>query len=278
MKSIFKSEAGKLQIIKAYDEALQKLDGQLQSSFIHTSFGDTHLLTNENEGKEVLLLLHGASSNASSWLSDWEIYKKDFRIIAIDIIGEAGKSAETRLPYTTNDYANWLNEVLTALDVQKVNIVGLSQGGWLAIRFASSFPQKVNKIVLLAPAGIVPTEGKFILKAILYSLLGTLGKKKINKLVLGGQVVDPKVRSFMDLTQSNFQARMDKEYLFKDQELRKVTMPTLFIGGAKDVIRSADKIAARLQAVLPNFKSIIDPAKGHVLVDTAATINQFLKG
>ncbi|MFZ4860733.1 alpha/beta fold hydrolase [Sphingobacterium sp. Mn56C] len=278
MKSIFKSEAGKLQIIKAYDEALQKLDGQLQSSFIHTSFGDTHLLTNENEGKEVLLLLHGASSNASSWLSDWEIYKKDFRIIAIDIIGEAGKSAETRLPYTTNDYANWLNEVLTALDVQKVNIVGLSQGGWLAIRFASSFPQKVNKIVLLAPAGIVPTEGKFILKAILYSLLGTLGKKKINKLVLGGQVVDPKVRSFMDLTQSNFQARMDKEYLFKDQELSKVTMPTLFIGGAKDVIRSADKIAARLQAVLPNFKSIIDPAKGHVLVDTAATINQFLKG
>jgi len=278
MKSIFKSEAGKLQIIKAYDEALQKLDGQLQSSFIHTSFGDTHLLTNENEGKEVLLLLHGASSNASSWLSDWEIYKKDYRIIAIDIIGEAGKSAETRLPYTTNDYANWLNEVLTALDVQKVNIVGLSQGGWLAIRFASSFPQKVNKIVLLAPAGIVPTEGKFILKAILYSLLGTLGKKKINKLVLGGQVVDPKVRSFMDLTQSNFQARMDKEYLFKDQELSKVTMPTLFIGGAKDVIRSADKIAARLQAVLPNFKSIIDPAKGHVLVDTAATINQFLKG
>lgn len=278
MKSIFKSEAGKLQIFKAYDEALQKVVGLVQSKRIQTSFGETHLLMSENEGKEVLLLLHGASSNASSWLSNWESYGKDFRIIAVDVIGEAGKSAETRLPYTTNDYANWLNEVLIALDVQKVNIVGLSQGGWLAIRFASFFPQKVNKLALLAPAGVVPTEGKFILKAILYSLLGASGKKKINKLVLGDQVVNQKVSDFMDLTQSNFQARMDKEYLFNDEELRALSMPTLFIGGAKDVIRAADKIAARLQTLLPNFKSVVDPTKGHVLVDTAATVNQFLKG
>ncbi|NIF06493.1 alpha/beta hydrolase [Chryseobacterium sp. Tr-659] len=275
-KTIFKSDDHRKRVLNKYDITLAQLKGNIKQQKVYTSFGETSVLSYGNDEYPKLILLHGANSNASSWVKDICFYGKRYKVYAIDIIGEPGKSEPKRLPYEDDSYSDWLNEVFEQLQIEKLHLLGLSQGGWLAVRFAVKFPEKIDRLVLLSPAGIVNTTKSFIFKAVLFSFLGSFGKRKINNLILGNQKVDQQVLDFMDLMQSSVNARMEKEYIFSDEELKNMTMPTLFIGGAHDVIRDSGKIKDRLQALLPDFEFYIDPEKGHILLDLADRINVFL--
>ncbi len=276
-KTVFKTQEGKNKIIRAYDDTINSASLPLKTYMVQTTFGDTYFLESGSQHQEILILLHGASSNATSWLSDIAEYSKQYRVIAIDILGEAGKSAENRPSYKTTDFADWLKEIFDKLNLSKATIIGLSQGGWLALRFAISYPILVNRLILLTPAGIIPTKKTFIIKALFYSLLGKKGRILINRLVLGSQSVDSKIVAFMDLIQSNFNARIEKEYIFSDAELDNLTMPVLFIGGDQDVIRSTQDITVRLENILSDFTAITIPQMGHVLFGLTKQISPYLK-
>ena len=275
-KTIFRSDDHRKRVLGQYDASLANFSGNIRQEIIQTSFGKTNVLSYGNDESPKLVLLHGANSNASSWLKDLSFYGKKYNVYLIDIIGEPGKSEENRLPYEDESYSKWLDEVFQGLGIEKAGLVGLSQGGWLAVRFAAKYPEKVQQLVLLSPGGIVFTAGSFILKAILYSFLGGYGKRKINSLIAGHQKIDRQVLDFMELMQASVHARMDKEYIFSDEELRNLTMPVFFIGGAHDVIRDSEKIKTRLEGLLPDFDYYIDEGKGHVLVGFAEIISEFL--
>lgn len=274
--TIFRSDAHKERVLEQYDTALANFKGNIRQQVVPTNFGETHVLSYGNEDHPKLVLLHGANSNAASWMKDLALYSKEYKVYAIDIIGEPGKSEQNRLAYQGNDYSDWLNEVFQQLKITKASLVGLSQGGWLAIKFAARYPEKISQLVLLSPAGVVKTERSFVVKAVFFSLLGNAGKRKINKLITGSQKIDQSVMDFMDLMQSSVEARMDKEYIFSDEELRNIAMPVFFIGGVDDVIRDSIEIKERLERLLPDFESYIDPDKGHVLIGLADKINAFL--
>jgi pimeloyl-ACP methyl ester carboxylesterase len=64
------------------------------------------------------------------------------RVYAVDIVGEAGNSADNRPPLRTDAYADWLGEVLDALGHDSAAVVGNSLGGWIALKFAVTYPQR----------------------------------------------------------------------------------------------------------------------------------------
>ena len=275
--SIFKSDTGKKEIISFYDSVLNHWPVPYETITLPTQHGDTFVLVCGKETAPSLLLLHGAASNASSWIGDILEYSRHFRVYAIDIPGEPGKSDENRPSYQDLSYAEWLHDVYHGLKIQKSLLLGISQGGWTALRFATRFPEQVEKLVLLTPAGIVQTKLSFILKAIVYSLFGKYGAKRLNRMVFGKQEMHSDAIMFMDLILTHFKARIEKEYIFTDNELRQLGMEVLLVGGTEDVIRSSEAIAARMSKHVKRLNSIILPNMGHVLVNLSKHIIPFLK-
>jgi len=274
--SIYKSEAGERAIMEVYDTVLKNWPVEYQTITMPTRHGDTFVITGGDESKHALVLLHGSSSNATSWIADFPEYSCHFRVYAIDIPGDPGKSAPNRLPWNSLGYAEWLLDTLNGLKIEKAMLLGLSQGGWTALRFATNYPERVCKLVLLTPGGIVPTKKSFLLKSIFYLLQGKRGVEKLNRYVAGSNPIHPDAMKFMNLIMTHFKARIDREYLFTDDELKRLSMPILLIGGTNDVIRSNEAIVRRLETLVPQLQSSILPGKGHVLINMTQNILPFL--
>jgi pimeloyl-ACP methyl ester carboxylesterase len=274
-KSLYKSLDGEKNIKDRYEELLKKWPVAYKSHHISTQFGTTFIIESGSPSQPPLVLLHGASSNSLSWMGDITTYCQYHQVFAIDIIGEPGFSDQTRPSLVGPGYSDWLAECLSYLNLSRVTIVGLSQGGWIALKFAVAFPEKVDKLVLLTPAGIVPTKASFIFKAILYSLLGKKGAEKLNQYVFGKQTIDPTALEFMNLVMTHFKSRMEKEYIFSDEELTRLSMPILLLGGVEDVIRSVPAIAERFKKFVSNLQLILIPDMGHVVVGVSNQIVKF---
>lgn len=276
-KSIFKSAAGKKKILDVYDSVLSNWPIPYTTGEIKTSQGATFFIKSGKIDAPPIILLHGASSNATSWISDVAAYSQEYTVYAIDVPGDPGKSAESRPSWQGLGYAEWMDDVFKALKINKATLIGLSQGAWLALRYATYRPENIEKLILLAPAGIVPTKPSFLIKAIFLSLLGKFGARQINRIVFGNQAIHPDAIAYMDLIMAHFRPRIEKEYIFTDQELQKLSSPVLLICGSEDAIRSPKEIVARMSKLLPRFDAEIIPNMGHVLVNLTDRILPFLR-
>jgi pimeloyl-ACP methyl ester carboxylesterase len=103
------------------------------------------------------------------------------------------------------------------------------------------------------------------LAALPLSLLGRRGGEAISRIVRGNQPVHPTAVEFMNVIMTHFKSRVGALPTFSDEELARLTMPTLLILGEQDALFASAKIAARLQALLPHLTVHMLPDKGHVL-------------
>ena len=76
-------------------------------------------------------------------------------MIAPDLLGH-GLSAKPRADYSVGGYANGMRDLLTVLGIDKVTVVGHSFGGGVAMQFAYQFPERTERLVLVAPGGLGP--------------------------------------------------------------------------------------------------------------------------
>ena len=107
----------------------------------------------EGNGKKVLVFVHGLSSNSDAWYRNIETLKKDFTCIAIDLPGY-GRSFKNSEEFTTTYFAEILKEFTEKMNLKKFTLVGHSMGGQTSIKFAAKYPEKLEKLILIAPAGI----------------------------------------------------------------------------------------------------------------------------
>lgn len=275
-KPIYKSPSGKSEIMELYDAVLARWPVAHEERIISTRYGDTFVIASGEKTKSPVMLLHGSASNAVSWVGDVAEYSAHFYVIAVDLPGEPGKSTENRPSWQGLAFAEWLEDVLDGLKLDKTALAGISQGGWTALRFATCLPQRVSRLVLLAPSGIAPARPSFIWKSIFYSILGSKGGEKINRMVMGNQNMHPEAIKFMNAILANFHARMEKEYIFSDYELKRLTMPTLLIGGSEDMLIPIEKVIPRMEKLLPKCRTELIPGMGHALVNLSGKVIPFL--
>ncbi|MEC9053266.1 MAG: alpha/beta fold hydrolase, partial [Actinomycetota bacterium] len=102
-----------------------------------------------------LLLLHGLGCNHTTWEPVIDDLAKRFTVIAPDLLGH-GLSAKPRADYSVGGYANGVRDLLTVLGIDKVTVVGHSFGGGVAMQFAYQFPERTERVVLVASGGLGP--------------------------------------------------------------------------------------------------------------------------
>jgi pimeloyl-ACP methyl ester carboxylesterase len=153
----------------------------------------------------------------------------------------------------------------------------MSQGGWVAVKFAATAPQQVTRLVLLAPAGVVNARTSFLLRALPLTLLGRRGGEAINRIVIGKQAVHPDAVAFMNVIMAHFKPRVGVLPNFSDDELRRLEMPTLLIVGAQDTLYAAESVAARLQRLAPQITVHVLEGVGHVVHGETSQVCEFLR-
>lgn len=98
-----------------------------------------------------LLLLHGFTGDSSTWTPFCGTWGKQAKLIIPDLIGH-GKTETTAdvdiTRYSIEAAANDLLQILEKNGVEKVDLLGYSMGGRLALTFAILFPEKVNRLIL----------------------------------------------------------------------------------------------------------------------------------
>jgi pimeloyl-ACP methyl ester carboxylesterase len=275
-ESIYRTPDGERRIMGLYDEALAYWPVPREELRVRTRHGETFIIASGREEAPPLILLHGACSNALSWMGDVAAYSSDMRVYAVDIPGEPGRSSQNRPAWRGAAFAEWLEDVLDALGAPRASLLGISQGGWTALKLATHRPERVSKLVLLAPGGVVPARASFLLRAILFSFAGRAGAAATNRIVFGRQPVDPGVVRFMDEIMSCFRPRIESQPMYTAAELGRLTMPVLVIGGAKDALFDTASIARRLQTAAQDLTARTYPEQGHVLHGLTGDVLSFL--
>lgn len=140
---------------------MQKSIPQLQSfdelSYPYTvqkiELADDLTIAYMDEGKgDAIIFLHGLGSYAPAWKKTIAGLSSSHRCIAIDLPGY-GRSSKGNYEGSMQYYADIIHQFATKLGLQKVTLAGHSMGGQIAILAAVAYPDMVNKLILVAPAG-----------------------------------------------------------------------------------------------------------------------------
>jgi pimeloyl-ACP methyl ester carboxylesterase len=100
-----------------------------------------------------LLLLHGVGCDHTSWDEVIEPLSRRYTVIAPDLLGH-GQSDKPRADYTLGGFANGMRDLITVLGIDKVTVIGHSFGGGVAMQFAYQFPERTERLMLVASGGL----------------------------------------------------------------------------------------------------------------------------
>ncbi len=108
-----------------------------------------------------LLLIHGIGDNSATWLPVMRRLARHHTVIAPDLLGH-GASDKPRADYSVAAYANGMRDLLGVLGIDRVTLVGHSFGGGVAMQFAYQFPERSERLVLVATGGVEKAVTPFL--------------------------------------------------------------------------------------------------------------------
>jgi pimeloyl-ACP methyl ester carboxylesterase len=212
------------------------------------------------EGGSPVVLLHGGGVDSArlSWGQTIDPLAEGHRVFAPDLPGY-GQSDKPDVLYSLDYYAQWLSELLDNLQLEQVSLVGLSLGGGIALNFTLQHPQRVSRLVLVSPYGIMPRLAwqrlsyLYVHSPINEWSLWTLrqSRQMVRWTLLAGLISSPE-RLSDELVEEVYQAAREPDAgkafaSFQRHEvgwnglrtdftnrLSEITIPTLFIQGEKD--------------------------------------------
>jgi pimeloyl-ACP methyl ester carboxylesterase len=259
--------------------------------------------TGEVGDQAPLVFIHGHSACWQHWLEQLPHFMRTHRCIALDLPG-FGNSEMPADGISMSGYARTVDAVLQDLGVGAACVVGNSMGGFVAAELAIRFPQRVERLVLVAAAGLagryigLPTEliahpGGVAVGRVLFGLGGVpdglanaLARRRNGRqLALGFVTTHPRrlhpalVRELIGGTGQPGAAPAAVElatYDFKDR-VPDIACPTLIVWGDRDNLVPVSSASAYEDAI-PDARKVIYADTGHVpMLERPARFNADLQ-
>ncbi len=267
--SLYHSPAAKEAVLALYDQKLADWKQPYELHDVATSVGQTRVIVTGNENKPPLVLVHGSNGCAPVALAVYPNLAQHFRVYAVDVLGQPNRSAEVALPYKGPAYGQWLNEVLTRLDLQAVVLVGFSLGGLVILKTLLEDETRIKAAYLAAPAGIVsgnPFKAIFQLFLPMKRYIKTKEQQALHQFLNAMFTEeDPFAVAFMGAVLPNYQLDFSPIPNISAREARQIKTPISFIGSGHDLLFPGQKLLRRVQKIFPSLqKTLLLPDAKHV--------------
>ncbi|MBT8242787.1 MAG: alpha/beta hydrolase [Nitrosopumilus sp.] len=209
--------------------------------------------------KNTLVLIHGLGASAERWSHVIPLFSDSFRVVVPDLIG-FGHSDKPTVDYTPDFFSDFLENFFSQSGISRPNIIGSSLGGQIAVEYASSHSQDIEKLVLVSPAGMMkqstPALDAYIMAALYPNELSA--KNAFEMMEGSGNDVKPEiVNEFVERMQlpNAKLAFMSTILGLKNSssitsKLQSISVPTLIIWGGNDPvipINYADDFVSAIQ-------------------------------
>jgi len=211
------------------------------------------------DGAPTLLFLHGWRSAGAVWqkltekLPNYNIYAPDFPGF--------GQSEAPKKNFTVGDYAGLVDGFIKKLGLNKVNIIGHSFGGRVAIKLAAKNPFYLDKLILADSAGVRQFSFSLMLKKIVAKTVSPIFQLKITQ---GARRI-----IYQKLSADDYLAAPDRRQTFLNiinedltPLLGKIKAPTLLIWGGDDKETPLNQ-ARVMERSVPGSKLVVLKNAGH---------------
>jgi pimeloyl-ACP methyl ester carboxylesterase len=269
-------------------DALEAEYAKPPSTFVTVAGLRLHLRDTGDKSAPALILLHGFGSSLQTWDAWSEQLEKQYRVIRLDLPGAGLTGPDTS--GVTGDYSDArgfvvLQALMDQLGLAKASFIGNSIGGRIAWGFAAKHPERVNKLVLIAPDGFASPGFDYGKAPNVPAVLGLMRytlPKALLKMNLEPAYGDPKnlndqtVNRYYDMmlvpgARDAMLERM-RQIMLSDPTpvLKTITAPTLLVWGDKDAMIPISNAQDYLRA-MPNSRLVSLDGVGHVPHEEAPT-------
>lgn len=230
-----------------------------------------------------VLLVHGFPSNATAFAALMPLLEDRFALTAVDMVGFGQSTRAIRRPLDGNSYADRLVGLLDALGLDRPHVVGLSWGGSVAQRLAARYPQRVERLVLLAAvnsAGVLRLSDLNLVGLALAIRFPLFGRAAVRRFVTrtsgdADLASEALVRGYVDPlglpgTLGVLRRFVRDTAATPPIDLGRITAPTLVVVPQADrIVPPAD--GALIAAAIPGAQLVPLPGIGHALQFEART-------
>ncbi len=270
----FRTLDGRQSYEETYATALAGLPEPTETHDVKTSFGTVRAyawINEQHPDATPVVLVPGRSAPVPMWGDNLPDYIEHRTVYAFDALGDTGMSVQT-IPMTgMADAAAWVDEAMAGLELDRVHLVGHSQGGGLAAAVAVRHPERLASLTLLEP---VYTLGTMPLSIILASIPVSLPfvpeswrEAGLNK--IGGVDAedvdpdDPLARLIAQGSRHFDSGSLPSPTVLSDSELKSLPMP-VYVAIAESSLSGGEGAAEKAE-LIPDAQVKIWPNTTHSL-------------
>ncbi|MFD9542324.1 alpha/beta fold hydrolase [Streptomyces sp. NPDC060022] len=250
---------------------------------VETAFGTTHVYRYGPEDPAALsrtpvVLVHGAGSCSAMWYPNTPALSADRPVYAIDTPGDPGRSVQREPIHQPERAAQWLDETLAALGLDRVHLVGASYGGWLALNQAHRTPGRLASVTLLDPGGLEKVGLRFFVW-IFAGLFATFAPRALRPRLAAWLeqpvLVRPELRAMVRTSVRAYRIRRPAPLPLTDDELSTVRTPLYLALGRRSLLVHPQRQMERIPRLVPGTRAEIISGTGHgPQIDHAEEINR----